>query len=144
MKILMKNLGVIEWIIIIPVGLFLIFLLFIFVDDAIIATMHANVGKVIIKTVNGRKFSLKVPVRPTARQLKTKGEQLYYYDISVENLWGSSWFLSYIPEKKKLFLTASHMGLSVFILDYAIRDPEAEKALLDHLQKIEPARIVKQ
>ncbi|MBR2905048.1 MAG: hypothetical protein IKC08_04045 [Lentisphaeria bacterium] len=104
MKILMKNLGVIEWIIIIPVGLFLIFLLFIFVDDAIIATMHANVGKVIIKTVNGRKFSLKVPVRPTARQLKTKGEQLYYYDISVENLWGSSWFLSYIPEKKSSFL----------------------------------------
>jgi hypothetical protein len=55
MKILMKNPGVIEWIIIIPVGLFLIFLLFIFVDDAIIATMHANVGKVIIKTINGRK-----------------------------------------------------------------------------------------
>ena len=45
--------------------------------------------------------------------------------------------------EKKLFLTASHMGLSVFILDYAIRDPEAEKVLLDHLQKIEPARIVK-
>ena len=143
MKKLMKNFGVIEWIVIISVGVFLVFLLCIVVDDAIIATIHGNAEKVIIKTVNGRKFSLKVPVRPTARQEKTKGEQLYSYDLTVEKLWGSSWFLSYIPEKKKLFLTASHMGLSVFILDYAIRDPEAEKALLDHLQKIEPARIVK-
>ena len=74
MKILMKNFGVIEWIVIISVGVFLVFLLCIVVD-AIIATMHGNVEKVIIKTVNGRKFSLKVPVRPTARQEKTKGEQ---------------------------------------------------------------------
>ena len=104
MKKLMKNFGVIEWIVIISVGVFLVFLLCIVVDDAIIATIHGNAEKVIIKTVNGRKFSLKVPVRPTARQEKTKGEQLYSYDLTVEKLWGSSWFLSYIPEKKSSFL----------------------------------------
>ena len=140
MKTLIKNFAIIRWIVMISIGLFLILIL----DEAIISAMHGNPGSVIIKTINGKAFLLKIPVKPVARQEKPEGAQLYRYNLTVKKLWGSSWALGFIPEKNKLFLTASHMGFfSVFILDYAITDPKMEKTLLDELKQIKPYKIIR-
>ena len=97
MKTLMKNFAIIQWIVMISIGLFLILIL----DEAIISAMHGNPGSVIIKTINGKAFLLKIPVKPVARQEKPEGAQLYRYNLTVKKLWGSSWALGFIPEKKQ-------------------------------------------
>lgn len=144
LKIFMKIMGVIEWIVIIFIGLILLVFLIMLANDIIVTTQQTNLGKVMIKTINGKEISLKVPIKPIGRKDRKKGSQLHRYNLTVEKIWGGSWFLSIIPQEKRLFLTASYMGIfSVFILDYAITDPEAEKALLAHLKTIEPERIIK-
>ena len=145
MKILMKPLSVIEWIFIIFFGLILILILILFVNEAIISSMHGNVKTVTITRINQTNVSLKLPIRLIrVKGANKEGSQVRLYNTNVKKCWGTAWLVGFIPSERRVFIGSSHVGVFFpFLYHYAITDPEAEKVLIDHLQKIEPARIVK-
>lgn len=145
MKILMKTVSVIERLFLIFFGLILILILILFVNEAIISSMHGNAKTVTITRINQTKVSLKLPIRLIrVKGANKEGSQVRLYNADVKKYWGTAWLVGFIPEEKRVFIASSHVGVFFpFLYHYAISDPEAEKILLEYLQKIEPARIVK-
>lgn len=145
MQILMKIISVIEWLFIIFFGLIFVLILILFVNEAIISSMHGNAKTVTITRINQTKVSLKLPIRSIrVKGANKEGSPVRLYNTNVKKYWGTAWLVGFIPEEKRVFIGSSHVGVFFpFLYHYAITDPEAEKVLIDHLQKIEPARIVK-
>lgn len=144
-KIFMKIMGVIEWIVTILIGFFLILFLFFFLDGAIISSMHGNAKAVTITRINKKNVSLDLPIRLIpVKGASMESSQTYMYNATIKKYWGTAWKIGFIPEEKRIFIASSHVGvLFPFLYHYAITDPEAEKALLAHLKTIEPERIIK-
>ena len=145
MQILMKIISVIEWLFVIFFGLIFVLILILFVNEAIISSMHGNAKTVTITQINQKNVSLKLPVRLIpVKGVGKEGSQVHLYNATVKKYWGTAWLVGFIPEEKRVFTGSSHVGVFFpFLYHYAISDPEAEKILLEYLQKIEPARIVK-
>lgn len=108
MKILMKTISVIEWIFLIFFGLILILILILFVNEAIISSMHGNAKTVTITRINQTNVSLKLPIRLIrVKGANKEGSQVRLYNADVKKYWGTAWLVS--SRRKKESLSAPPM-----------------------------------
>ena len=103
MQILMKIISVIEWLFIIFFGLIFVLILILFVNEAIISSMHGNAKTVTITRINQTNVSLKLPIRLIrVKGANKEGSPVRLYNTNVKKYWGTAWLVSSRRKKESL------------------------------------------